>query len=60
VIDLFLLSTVFYITALELYELFIDDRIKVSEGEAKSFGFWRQCSIDDYIIDFIFECLASK
>ncbi|MBW4605116.1 MAG: YqhA family protein [Calothrix sp. FI2-JRJ7] len=31
VIDLFLLSTVFYITALGLYELFIDDRIKVPE-----------------------------
>lgn len=29
IIDLFLLSTVFYITALGLYELFIDDRIKV-------------------------------
>ena len=28
---LFLLSTVFYITALGLYELFIDDRIKVPE-----------------------------
>lgn len=31
VIDLFLLSTVFYITALGLYELFIDDRINVPE-----------------------------
>lgn len=31
VIDLFLLATVFYITALGLYELFIDDRIKVPE-----------------------------
>ncbi|HEY9660585.1 MAG TPA: YqhA family protein [Allocoleopsis sp.] len=31
VIDLFLLGTVFYITALGLYELFIDDRIKVPE-----------------------------
>jgi len=30
VVDLFLLATVFYITALGLYELFIDDRIKVS------------------------------
>ncbi len=29
VVDLFLLATVFYITALGLYELFIDDRIKV-------------------------------
>lgn len=29
IIDLFLLATVFYITALGLYELFIDDRIKV-------------------------------
>ncbi|NEU74515.1 YqhA family protein [Hassallia byssoidea VB512170] len=31
VIDLFLLSTVFYITALGLYELFIDDNINVPE-----------------------------
>lgn len=31
IIDLFLLATVFYITALGLYELFIDDRIKVPE-----------------------------
>ena len=31
VIDMFLLSTVFYITALGLYELFIDDRINVPE-----------------------------
>jgi uncharacterized membrane protein YqhA len=31
VIDLFLLATVFYITALGLYELFIDDRIHVPE-----------------------------
>jgi uncharacterized membrane protein YqhA len=30
VVDLFLLATVFYITALGFYELFIDDRIKVS------------------------------
>jgi uncharacterized membrane protein YqhA len=30
VVNLFLLATVFYITALGLYELFIDDRIKVS------------------------------
>lgn len=30
-IDLFLLGTVFYITALGLYELFIDDRIHVPE-----------------------------
>ncbi|WP_445250792.1 YqhA family protein [Microcoleus sp. OTE_8_concoct_300] len=29
VVDLFLLATVFYITALGLYELFIDERIKV-------------------------------
>ena len=29
VVDLFLLGTVFYITALGLYELFIDERIKV-------------------------------
>ncbi|NJR60534.1 MAG: YqhA family protein [Cyanobacteria bacterium CRU_2_1] len=29
IIDLFLLATVFYITALGLYELFIDSRIKV-------------------------------
>jgi uncharacterized membrane protein YqhA len=29
IIDLFLLATVFYITALGLYELFIDNRIKV-------------------------------
>jgi uncharacterized membrane protein YqhA len=29
IIDLFLLATVFYITALGLYALFIDDRIKV-------------------------------
>jgi len=29
VVDLFLLATLFYITALGLYELFIDDRIKV-------------------------------
>lgn len=29
IIDLFLLATVFYITALGLYELFIDDRIRV-------------------------------
>jgi uncharacterized membrane protein YqhA len=29
IIDLFLLATVFYITALGLYTLFIDDRIKV-------------------------------
>ncbi len=29
IIDLFLLATVFYITALGLYELFIDDRAKV-------------------------------
>jgi uncharacterized membrane protein YqhA len=32
VVDLFLLATVFYITALGLYELFIDDRIKVPEA----------------------------
>lgn len=31
IIDLFLLATVFYITALGLYELFIDDRLKVPE-----------------------------
>ncbi|MEG3938479.1 MULTISPECIES: YqhA family protein [unclassified Microcoleus] len=31
VVDLFLLATVFYITALGLYELFIDDRIKVPD-----------------------------
>ncbi len=31
VIDLFLLATVFYIIALGLYELFIDDRIHVPE-----------------------------
>lgn len=30
-IDLFLLGTVFYITALGLYELFIDDRVRVPE-----------------------------
>jgi uncharacterized membrane protein YqhA len=30
VLNLFLLAIVFYITALGLYELFIDDRIKVS------------------------------
>lgn len=30
-IDLFLLGTFFYITALGLYELFIDDRIRVPE-----------------------------
>jgi uncharacterized membrane protein YqhA len=29
VVDLFLLAIVFYITALGLYELFIDDRIKL-------------------------------
>ncbi len=29
IIDLFLIATVFYITALGLYELFIDDRLKV-------------------------------
>jgi uncharacterized membrane protein YqhA len=29
IIDLFLLATVFYITALGLYALFIDDRVKV-------------------------------
>ncbi|MER3432314.1 MAG: hypothetical protein C4288_02515 [Leptolyngbya sp. ERB_1_1] len=29
IIDLFLLATVFYITALGLYELFIDDRVRV-------------------------------
>lgn len=29
IVDLFLLATVFYITALGLYELFIDERIKV-------------------------------
>lgn len=29
-VNLFLLATVFYITALGFYELFIDDRIKVS------------------------------
>jgi uncharacterized membrane protein YqhA len=40
VIDLFLLATVFYITALGLYELFIDENIKVPE--------WLQIhSIDD-------------
>ncbi len=32
VVDLFLLATVFYITALGLYELFIDERIKVPTG----------------------------
>ncbi|MEG4171014.1 MULTISPECIES: YqhA family protein [unclassified Microcoleus] len=31
VVDLFLLATVFYITALGLYELFIDERIKVPD-----------------------------
>ena len=31
VVDLFLLATVFYITALGLYELFIDDRINVPD-----------------------------
>ena len=31
VIDLFLLATVFYIIALGLYELFIDDRVQVPE-----------------------------
>jgi len=31
VIDLFLLATVFYIIALGLYELFIDDRVHVPE-----------------------------
>ncbi|MGI0490221.1 YqhA family protein [Alkalinema pantanalense CENA528] len=31
IMDLFWLSTVFYITALGLYELFIDDRVKVPE-----------------------------
>ena len=30
VVNLFLLATVFYVTALGFYELFIDDRIKVS------------------------------
>jgi uncharacterized membrane protein YqhA len=30
VVNLFLLATVFYITALGFYELYIDDRIKVS------------------------------
>jgi len=40
VVDLFLLATVFYITALGLYELFIDERIKVP--------FWLEIhSIDD-------------
>jgi uncharacterized membrane protein YqhA len=31
VIDMFLLGTVFYITSLGLYELFIDDRVEVPE-----------------------------
>ncbi len=31
IIDLFLLATVFYIISLGLYELFVDDRIKVPE-----------------------------
>ncbi len=31
VVDLFLLATVFYITTLALYELFIDERIKVCD-----------------------------